>query len=218
MELCKASNENTTVTKHLMINDKELKDKTKVSIISKIAYVIEEELASMRGEDIVISLPWFHLPWAPILSYLSRVAKRRRLVGNTPSETPGHPHPSFLQPIQSGSQDISHAVLVPMQSVLTQETLATLSNTITAAVASALQNVAQAPSSASAAIPVVQFIPDPPQGSGTAVHGSSDIAETTPPTGNADQSVQHTVDTAVQQVMGSLLPCAVTSPSWSLLY
>ena len=89
-----------------------------------------------------------------------------------------------------------------MQSVLTQETLATLSNTITAAVASTLQNVAQVPPSASAAIPVVQFIPDPPQRSGTAVHGSSDIAETTPPTGNADQLVQHTVD----------IPCAVTSP------
>ena len=145
-------------------------------------------------------------------SYLSRVAKRRRVVSNTPSETPGHPHPSLLQPIQSGSQDNSPAVPVPMQSVLTQETLATLSNTITAAVASALQNVAQVPPSASAAIPVVQFIPDPPQRSGTAVHGSSDITETTPPTDNADQSVQHTVDTAIQQVTGSLLPCAVTSP------
>ncbi len=143
-------------------------------------------------------------------SYLSRVAKRRPVVSNTPSETPGHPHPSLLQPIQSGSQDNSHAVPVPMQSVLAQETLATLSNTNTATVASTLQNVAEVPPSASAAIPVVQFIPDP-QGSGTAVNGSSNIAETTPPTGNADQSVQHTVDTAVQQVTGSLWPCVVTS-------
>lgn len=56
-ELCKATNENTRlVAKHLKINDEELKDKTKVSIINKIAYVIEEGLASMQEEEKVTFL------------------------------------------------------------------------------------------------------------------------------------------------------------------
>ena len=72
-----------------------------------------------------------------------------------------------------------------------------LSNTITAVVSSALQNVARVPPSATAAVPEVQFIPNRPQGSGSAVNGGSDLAETNPSPSNADQTVQHTVDLAV---------------------
>ena len=140
--------------------------------------------------------------------------KRRRVVGRstTASEAPVHPHPSLLQPVQSGSPGPTQAVSAPTQLALSQEILATLSNTITAAVSRALQNVARVPPSATAAVPEVQFIPDPPQGSGSAVNGSSDLTETNPSPSNADQTVQHTVNTAVHQVTGSLLPCVVASP------
>lgn len=111
-----------------------------------------------------------------------RVAKRRRVVGHstTASEISVHPHPSLLQLVRSGLQDPTHAVPAPTQLALSQEILATLSSTITEAVSRALQNVAQVPPSATVAVPEVQFIPDPPQGSGSAVIGGSDLAEANP--------------------------------------
>ena len=145
--------------------------------------------------------------------YADRVAKRRRVVGQsaTASDAPVQPHPSLLQPVQSRLQDPLHMVAAPTQLPLSQEVLTTLSNTITAAVSRALQNVTVTPS-ATVAVPEVQFIPDSVQESSSAVNGGPDLTEPNPSSGNVDQTIQHTVYTAVQQVTASLLPCAVASP------
>ena len=51
-ELCKATVENTRlVAKHLKINEEELKDKTKVPIINKIANAIEKELTAVEEDE-----------------------------------------------------------------------------------------------------------------------------------------------------------------------
>ena len=56
-ELCKATVENAKlVAKHLKINEEELKDKTKVPIINKIANVIEKELTGVEEEEKVTFL------------------------------------------------------------------------------------------------------------------------------------------------------------------
>ena len=60
-ELCKATVENTKlVAKHLKINEEELKDKTKVSIINKIVNVVEKELTGaeeVEEEEILVDTP-----------------------------------------------------------------------------------------------------------------------------------------------------------------
>jgi len=51
MELCKVTIENTKlIANHLKTKEEELKDKTQVPIINKIANVIEKELASIEEE------------------------------------------------------------------------------------------------------------------------------------------------------------------------
>ena len=56
-ELCKATVENTRlVAKHLKINEDELKDKTNVPIINKIANAIEKELTAVEEEEKVTFL------------------------------------------------------------------------------------------------------------------------------------------------------------------
>jgi len=56
-ERCKATVENTKlVAKQLKINEEELKDKTKVPIINKIANVIEKELTGVQEEEKVTFL------------------------------------------------------------------------------------------------------------------------------------------------------------------
>lgn len=60
-ELCKATVENTKlVAKHLKINEEELKDKTKVSIINKIVNVVEKELTGVEEveeQEILVDTP-----------------------------------------------------------------------------------------------------------------------------------------------------------------
>ena len=103
-------------------------------------------------------------------------------------------------------------VPAPRQLPLSQEVLATLSNTITAAVSRAVQNVTQVTPSATVAVPEVQFIPDSVQGSSSAVNGGPDLTEPNPSSGNADQTIQHTVYAAIQQVTASMLTYVVASP------
>lgn len=51
MELCKVTVENTKlIANHLKTNEEELKDKTQVPIINKIANVIEKQLAGIEEE------------------------------------------------------------------------------------------------------------------------------------------------------------------------
>lgn len=146
--------------------------------------------------------------------YPERVVKRRRVVGHntTTPDQPGQPHPSLLQQVHSGSRQSTQAVPVPTQSALSQEMLSTLTSSITTAETRALQNVAQVPPSVPAAITAKQFVPDPTQGVSETVNGGSDRAETNHSPSNTDQTVQLTVDSAVQQVTGSLFPFAVVSP------
>jgi len=147
-------------------------------------------------------------------SYPERAAKRRRVVDHTTAapDQPGHPHPSLLQPVQSGSPASTQGAPAPTQLALSPEMLSTLSNNIASAVTRALKEVVQAPPSVPSAIPGIQFVPDPTVGDSAPVNGGSDIAETNLSPRNTDRSVQQTVDSAVQQVTGSLFPCEVVSP------
>ena len=146
--------------------------------------------------------------------YPERVAKRRWVVGHSTAapDQPGHPHPSLLQPVHSGSPGSTQGTPAPTHLELFQEMLSTLTSTIATAVTRALQELAQAPPSVPPAIPAIQFVPDPTVGAGAPVTGGSDLAETNPSPSNTDQTVQQTVDSAVQQVTGSLFPCEVVPP------
>ena len=146
--------------------------------------------------------------------YPERAAKRRRVVGHNTAATdhPGHPHPSLLQPVQSGSSGSNQGAPAPTQFALSQEILSTLTSTIATAVTRALQEVVQVPPSVPSASPAIQFVPDPTVGASATINGGSDLAETNPGPSNTDQTVQHTVDSAVQQVTGSSFPCEVVSP------
>ena len=146
--------------------------------------------------------------------YPERVAKRRRVVGHNTAapDQAGHPHPALLQPVQSGSSESTQGAPVPTQFAFSQEMLSTLTSTIATAVTRALQEVVQVPQSVPAAIPAIQFVPDPTVGAGAIVNGGSVLAESNPSPCNTDQTVQQTVDLAVQQVTGSLFPCEVVPP------
>ena len=144
--------------------------------------------------------------------YPERIAKRRRVVGHNTAapDHPGHPNPSLLQPVHSGSSESTQGAPAPTQFALSQEMLSTLTSTIATAVTRALQEVVQVPPSVPAAIPAIQFVPDPTVRAGAIVNGGSDLAESNPSPTNTDQTVkqtvQQTVDSAVQQVAGSLFP------------
>ena len=146
--------------------------------------------------------------------YPERVAKRRRVVGHNTAapDQAGHPHPALLQPVQSGSSESTQGAPVPTQFAFSQEMLSTLTSTIATAVTCALQEVVQVPQSIPAVIPAIQFVPDPTVGAGAIVNGGSVLAESNPSPCNTDQTVQQTVDSAVQQVTGSLFPCEVVPP------
>ena len=90
--------------------------------------------------------------------------------------------------------------------------LSTLTSTIATAVTRALQEIVQVPPSVPSASPAIQFVPDPTVGASATINGGSDLADTNPGPSNTDQTVQHTVDSAVQQVTGSLFPCEVVPP------
>ena len=128
--------------------------------------------------------------------YPERAAKRRRVVGHNPAATdqPGHPHPSLLQTVQSGSTGSNQGAPAPTQFTLSQEMLSTLTSTIATAVTRALQEVVQVPPSVPSASPAIQFVPDPTVGASATINGGSDLAETNPCPSNTDQTVQHTVD------------------------
>ena len=123
-------------------------------------------------------------------SYPERAAKRRRVVDHNAAapDQPGHPHPSLLQPVQSGSQASTQGASAPTQMALSPEMLSTLSNNIASAVTRALKEVIQAPPSVPPAIPGIQFVPDPTVGDCAPVNGGSDIAETNPSPRNTDRS------------------------------
>mmetsp|Transcript_38040 Transcript_38040/g.60107 ORF Transcript_38040/g.60107 Transcript_38040/m.60107 type:complete len:253 (-) Transcript_38040:192-950(-) len=135
------------------------------------------------------------------------------------------PHPSRLQPVQL--QEPSNAARATPQLTLSAEVLAALTNSISAAVSEALLTVAQplqpattaaatafpvahpSTSAAAAAVPEVQFVPDPISiSSAEVVNRGSSVVEANPTTPNADQSLLNTVNNAVQQVTSSLLPGA----------
>ena len=146
--------------------------------------------------------------------YPERAAKRRRVVGHNTAATdqPGHAHPSLLQPVRSGSSGSNQGAPAPTQFALSQEMLSTLTSTIATAVTCALQEVVQVPPSVPSASPAIQFVPDPTFGASATINGCSDLAEPNPCPSNTDQTVQHTVNSAVQQVTGSLFPCEVVPP------
>ena len=103
-----------------------------------------------------------------------------------------------------------------MQLTLPAEVLATLTFSISAAVSKALLDVAQplqsaaaamtvpvwhlAPSAAAAAVPEVQFVPDPIPLSSSEVNRGLGLVEANPSSTNADQSVLKTVNNAVLTV------------------
>ena len=112
-------------------------------------------------------------------------------------------HP-YCNLFSQGLQDPTRGAPVPTQFALSQEILSTLTSTIATAVTRALQEVVQVPPSVPSASPAIQFVPDPTVGASATINGGSDLAETNPGPSNTDQTVQHTVDSAVQQVTGSL--------------
>ena len=113
-----------------------------------------------------------------------------------------------------------------MQLTLPAEVLATLTFSISAAVSKALLDVAQplqsaaaamtvpvwhpSPSAAAAAVPEVQFVPDPISLSSSEVNRGLGLVEANPSSTNADQTVLKTVNNAVQWVTSSLLPSAAS--------
>lgn len=113
-----------------------------------------------------------------------------------------------------------------MQLTLPAEVLATLTFSISAAVSKALLDVAQplqsaaaamtvpvwhpSPSAAAAAVPEVQFVPDPIPLSSSEVNRVLGLVEANPSSTNADQTVLKTVNNAVQWVTSSLLPSAAS--------
>ena len=111
-----------------------------------------------------------------------------------------------------GLQNPPRGATASTQFAFSQEMLSTLTSTIATAVTGALQEVVQVPQSVPAAIPAIQFVPDPTVGPGAIVNGGSDLAESNPSPSNTDQTMQQTVDSAVQQVTGSLFPCEVVPP------
>ena len=121
-------------------------------------------------------------------SYLERAAKRRRVVGHNTAalNQQGHPHPSLLQPVQSGSPAITQGAPAPTQLALSPEMLSTLSDNIASAVTRALKEVVQAPPSVPPAILGIQFVPDPTIGDSAPVNGGLDLAETNPSPRNTD--------------------------------
>ena len=159
-------------------------------------------------------------------NYTERVNKRRRAADSSATTDSGvQPHPSRLQPVQL--QEPSNAARATPQLTLSAEVLAALTNSISAAVSEALLTVAQplqpaataaatafpvahpSTSAAAAAVPEVQFVPDPISiSSAEVVNRGSSVVEANPTTPNADQSVLNTVNNAVQQVTSSLLPGA----------
>ena len=159
-------------------------------------------------------------------NYTERVNKRRRAADSSATTDSGvQPHPSRLQPVQL--QEPSNAARATPQLTLSAEVLAALTNSISAAVSEALLTVAQplqpaataaatafpvahpSTSAAAAAVPEVQFVPDPISiSSAEVVNRGSSVVEANPTTPNADQSLLNTVNNAVQQVTSSLLPSA----------
>ena len=113
-----------------------------------------------------------------------------------------------------------------MQLTPPAEVLATLTFSISAAVSKALLDVAQplqsaaaamtvpvwhpSPSAAAAAVPEVQFVPDPIPLSSSEVNRVLGLVEANPSSTNADQTVLKTVNNAVQWVTSSLLPSAAS--------
>lgn len=120
----------------------------------------------------------------------------------------------------------TNAAQATMQLTLSAEVLATLTFSISAAVSKALLDVAQplqsaaaamtvpvshpSPSAAAAAVPEVQFVPDPIPLSSSEVNRGLGPVEANPSSTNADQTVLKTVNNAVQRVTSSLLPSAAS--------
>ena len=159
-------------------------------------------------------------------NFTARVNKQRRAADSSvTTDSVVQPHPSRLQPVQL--QEPSNAAWATPQLTLSREVLATLTHSISAAVSQALLTLAQpwppiataattafqvahpSTSAAGAAVPEVQFFPDPFLIlSAEVVTRGSSVIEANPTTPNADQSVLNTVNNAVQQVATSLLPGA----------
>ena len=139
-------------------------------------------------------------------NYTERVNKRRRATDRSAtSDSMVRPHPSRLQLVQM--QEPTNAAQATTQLTLLAEVLATLTNSISAAVSEALLNVAQprqsaaaaattfpdahpSTSVAAAALPEVQFFPDPISISSSEVNRGSGVVEANPTTTNADRT-QH---------------------------
>ena len=161
-------------------------------------------------------------------NYTEIVNKRRRAADSSATtDSVVQPHPSRLQSVQL--QEPSNASRATPQLTLSAEVLATLTNSISAAVSEALLTVAQprqpaataaatafpvthpSTSAAAATVPEVQFVPDPISIPGAeVVNRGSSVVEANPTTPNADQSVRNTVNNVVQQVTSSLLPGAAS--------